>query len=67
MKEILLVGNLKKEDSAISNIFNGGDYRVLKVNNATKAIKLLRQNSPDFVLCTGRIQQTSEGLYFLEL
>lgn len=67
MKEILLVSNIEKEDSTISNLFKGGDYKVSRVNNASKAIKHLTQNSPDFVLCTGRIQQTSEGFYFLEL
>ena len=67
MKEILLVGNIKKEDSAINDLFKGGEYRIFKANNATKAMKLLKHNSPDFVLCTGRIRQNSKGHYFLEL
>ena len=67
MKEILLVGDIENENSNINDLFKNGDYNVRKVNNATKAIKLLKQNSPDFVLCTGRIQQTSDGRYFLEL
>ncbi len=67
LKEILLVGNIEKEDTAVNNLIKESNYKIVKVNNANKAIRVLKHNSPDFVLCTGRIRQNSEGHYFLEL
>ena len=67
MKKILLVGKIEKEDSVINDLFRRGDYKIQRVKDATKAADFLKQNSPDYVLCTGRIRQTSDGHYFLEL
>ena len=67
MKEILLVGRIKSEDSVLNDIIRRNDYKIVRVKSANNAIKILKQSSPDFVLCTGRIRKTSEGYYFLEL
>jgi len=67
LKEILLVGSIQKEDSVINDLFNRGNFKVSRVKNANKALKHLKQNSPDFVLCTGCIKQTNDGRFFLEL
>lgn len=67
MKEILLVGSISQDDEALNHIMNRNGYKILRANTANKAIKLLEQNSPDFVLCTGKIRQTEEGQYFLEI
>ena len=67
MKKILLLGNIQAEDAAINDLINRNDLLVLKADTLKKAVKMLSHNSLDFILCTGKIQQTSEGNYFLEM
>jgi len=67
VKEILLIGDDLKENSLIDDLINQGSYRIRRANSPLKALKLLKQNSPDFLMCTGKIRETIDGKYFLEL
>lgn len=67
MKEILLIGDSIKGNTFIDDLVNQGSYKIRKANSPLKALKLLKQNSPDFLMCTGKIRETIDGKYFLEL
>lgn len=67
MKEILLIGNGLKGTKLISDLMKQGDYKIRQAKTPLKALQLLKQNSPDFLMCTGKIRQTIDGKYFLEL
>lgn len=67
VKEILLIGDSLKGDRFINDLLNQGSYKVRKANSPLKALKLLKKNSPDYLMCTGKIRETIDGKYFLEL
>lgn len=67
VKEILLIGDSSKGNTFIDDLINQGRYKIRKANSPLKALRLLKQNSPDFLLCTGKIRETIDGKYFLEL
>ena len=67
VKDILLIGDSSKEDTFINDLINQGSYKIRQANSPLKALKLLKQNSPDFLMCTGKIRETIDGKYFLEL
>lgn len=67
MKEILLIGNSFKGDSFMDDLINHGSFKIRKANSPLKALKLLKQSSPDYLLCTGKIRETIDGKYFVEL
>lgn len=67
MKEILLIGDTKKESSLIDDLTNDGEFKIRKANGLLKALKLLKKNSPDYLICTGKIMETIDGKFFLEL
>jgi len=62
----LLFGKVKSEDTIIHDLFKRDDFKIMRAKNADNAEKLLRFNSPDVVLCTGRILQDKNGNYFIE-
>lgn len=67
MKEILLIGESFKGDTLIDDLINHGSFKIRKANSPLKALKLLKQNSPDYLVCTGKIRETIDGKYFVEL
>ncbi len=67
MKDILLIGDSSKEDTFIDDLIHQGSYKIRQADSPLKALKLLKQNSPDFLMCTGKIRETIDGKYFLEL
>ena len=67
VKDILLIGDSLKENTFIDNLINQGSYKIRQAKSPLKALKLLKQNSPDFLMCTGKIRETIDGKYFLEL
>jgi DNA-binding response OmpR family regulator len=67
VKEILLIGDSSKGNTFIDDLINQGRFKIRKANSPLKALRLLKQNSPDFLLCTGKIRETIDGKYFLEL
>lgn len=67
MKEILLIGDSSHGGTFINDLINQGSYKIRQANSPIKALKLLKRNSPDFLLCTGKIRETIDGKYFLEL
>jgi len=66
LKRILLFGKVKSEDTIIHDLFKRDDFKIIRAKNADNAEKFLRFNSPDVVLCTGRILQDKNGNYFIE-
>lgn|GEM_PF-1513024 len=67
MKEILLIGDGVKGKKLINDLMQQGNYKIRQANSPLKALKLLKQTSPDFLMCTGKIRQTMDGKYFLDL
>ena len=67
VKDILLIGDSLKGDTFLDELINQGSYKIRQANSPLKALKLLKQNSPDFLMCTGKIRETIDGKYFLEL
>lgn len=67
VKEILLIGDGLKGKKLINDLMQQGDYKIRQARSPLKALELLKQNSPDFLMCTGKIRQTIDGKYFLEL
>ena len=67
MKEILLIGNTLKENSIIDDLLNHGSFKIRCADSPLKALKLLKRNSPDYLMCTGKIRETIDGKYFVEL
>ncbi len=67
VKEILLIGNSFKGDTLVEDLMSHGSFKIRKANSPLKALKLLKQNSPDYLMCTGKIRETIDGKYFLEL
>ena len=67
MKEILLIGDSLKGDTIMNDLINHGSFKIRKANSPLKALKLLKQTSPDYLVCTGKIRETIDGKYFVEL
>lgn len=67
VKEILLIGDSIKGDTFINDLINQGSFKIRKANSPLKALKLLKENSPDYLMCTGKIKETIDGKYFVEL
>lgn len=67
VKEILLIGENHKGDTFINDLINHGSFKIRKANSPLKALKLLKENSPDYLMCTGKMRATIDGKYFLEL
>ena len=67
VKEILLIGNTLKENSIIDDLLNHGSFKIRRADSPLKALKLLQRNSPDYLMCTGKIRETIDGKYFVEL
>lgn len=67
MKDIVLIGNLAEEDSTLDMLFKRPDFRIYKTDRPLKAMKILKKCTPDFLMCTGKINQTSDGKFYLQL
>lgn len=67
MKDILLIGELETKDSFLDELMNEGDFRIQKTDNPVKALKLLKRKNPDYFICTGKMKETKDGKYFLDL
>lgn len=67
MKDILLIGELETKDSFIDELMNESDFRIQRTDNPAKALKLLKRKNPDYFICTGKMKETIDGKYFLDL
>ena len=67
MKKILLLGKEKDLGDGLTRRMNAKGYSIREAKNLHKALRLLKRNAPDFVLCTGKIKIDSEGKYYLEM
>ena len=67
MKKILLLGHQKDLEEGLSQRLNMRGFSIKEMPNLKKALRSLKSSSPDFVLCTGKIQIDSDGNYYLEL
>ena len=67
MKKVLLLGREKDLGDGLSQRMNVRGYSIRETQNFMKALRIVKSNEPDFVLCTGKIQQDSEGNYYLDL
>lgn len=67
MKKVLLLGRQKNLGDGLSQRMSIRGYSIIETLNLHKALRLLRNNSPDFVLCTGKIQKDPDGNYYLDL
>lgn len=67
MKKILLLLDEDSDATALANLSELADVDLVKTKDTKHVLRLLRRHSPDFVLCTGRIQQKENGRYILEL
>jgi len=66
MKKILLIGHEKDLGDKLSRRFYRKGYSIQQTLNLNKALRVLKFNTPDFVLCTGKIKMDSDGNYYLE-
>lgn len=67
MKKVLLLGREKDLGDGFSRRMNIRGYSIRETQNLMKALRIVKSNEPDFVLCTGKIQKDSEGNYYLDL
>lgn len=67
MKKIWLLGRREGLSTGLSRRMSMRGYSVRQIQDVKELKKLLRNNSPDFVLCTGRIQIDDNGNYYLEM
>jgi len=67
VKEILLIGDSLKGNRFIDDLVNLGSFKIRRADSPLKALKLLKKNSPDYLMCTGKIRETIDGKYFVEL
>ena len=67
MKQILLVGKTNFSKSLLKLIKQSSRFKITQTLNPKKAEKMLEEETPDYVLCTGTIQINSEGKYFLDI
>ena len=67
VKEILLIGDTLKGNTFIDALTDLGSFKIRRANSPLKALKLLKKNSPDYLMCTGKIRETIDGKYFVEL
>lgn len=67
MKDILLIGEMKNDSSFIHDLLNEGDFKIRKADDPSTALKLIKKNNPDYLICTGKIKETRDGKFFLEI
>lgn len=67
MKDILLIGDMKTDNAFIDDLVHLGDFRIRKADNPSKALRLIKRNNPDYLICTGKFKETNDGKYFLEI
>jgi len=66
MKRIWLIG--RSEGLAqFSNRMKLRGYSIRHVRNFGEVKKLLRTHSPDFMICTGKIQADENGDFYIEM
>ncbi|UCE05706.1 MAG: hypothetical protein JSW07_19265 [bacterium] len=63
----MLIGDSLKGDKIINDLINHGSFKIRRADSPLKALKLLKKNSPDYLMCTGKIRETLDGKYFVEL
>ncbi len=67
MKSVLLFGQKKDLGEKLTRRIYRRGYSIKATDDLTKLKRILKTGSPDFVLCTGKIQMNTEGQYYLEL
>ncbi|MDZ7340488.1 MAG: hypothetical protein ONB27_03955 [candidate division KSB1 bacterium] len=67
MKDILLIGTMKNDSAFIDDLLNQGDFKIRQAEDPSTALKLIKKNNPDYLICTGKIKETWDGKYFLEI
>ncbi|MBN1348352.1 hypothetical protein JXJ21_03015 [candidate division KSB1 bacterium] len=67
MKNILLFGKNEAEKSALADVSRMDEYLITKTESMKKALKIMRNEAPDYVICAGTIRLNAEGKYYLEL
>ncbi len=66
LKEIILLGEYDG-NSILRYVARSSKYRVRKAADFKAVEDLVKSCNPDFILCTGKIQMTPDGRYFLEI
>lgn len=66
-KRVLLLGEEENIDSRFISLLRINGYKILRVKHCTKALRLLKKFSPNFVLFVGRIKENEKGEYVIEL
>ncbi len=67
MKKIWLIGQPESLNAGLSKRMSIRGYSIQRVHNFKEVKRLLQSGSPDFILCTGRIQIDENGDYYLEV
>ncbi len=66
MKRIVLLGSDKNFGQRLKARINKKGYSVKQIENLEKLNSLLKTDSPEFVVCSGKIKIDPEGNYYLE-
>lgn len=66
-KRILLLGDEESIDSRLIGLLRINGYKILRVKHCTKALRLLKKFSPNFVLFVGKMKKNEKGEYLIEL
>jgi DNA-binding response OmpR family regulator len=67
VKDILLIGKMNNDNSFIDDLLNQGDFKIREADDPSTALKLIKKNNPDYLICTGKIKETRDGKFFLEI
>lgn len=67
MSKILLVSDEQTIDPNLQKLKHLQNYDIVEARTSKQALKLLKQHSPDFVICAGKINLREDGRYELDL
>ncbi|HDI52369.1 hypothetical protein DRP98_06375 [candidate division KSB1 bacterium] len=66
MKEVLILGNEEAICYDLTQRMHSHGFKVRRTKNLRKAWRILKDSSPDFVICAGKIGLDAEGSYYIE-
>ena len=67
MKKVLIVGSEEAVGYALTNRMHNHGFKVERIRSLLKADRILKNSSPDFVMCAGTIGLDTEGSYYIEI
>jgi len=67
LKKILLVSDDSTNDPGLLKIKRMPKFDIFEAHTSKQALNWLKQHSPDFVICAGKISLREDGRYVLDL